>query len=436
MSHWEKQVGSTLYYCTINPNEVVVGQNSGSPHSDHAGSCTHQGFLDGEYQMIILKHLGESVLLDVLKALGGSQSDQKAYPKSVHKVDPPQLIIPMNEVSEKRKEWDKYGLTVRSGFQSIPHFDALAPTLENMKKCTPLTRALQTVSEYTLIQFLDQFDLNEVDGNGASPLNMAILHPIGERMMEYFIQAGVSVNTPDGNGVYPLEIAIACQQRHKFPLLKKAKVDVHQRFEGGRSYLHLAVERKSTLSLSPLKKLKIDLNAVDQQGQSALHYSVFNGVVDALIKLKVNPDLENSRGETALDLALRGALAHRVSLTVEGTYKGKEALYEINQGRMTMRVGTGKPRKLKLDVERSIARKISEDHLMFIRFIEGSVALCKTANLSLLTPSGESILQLIADLQRPEFDKVLKKRGIDLPPPQTNHRVYEKPSRPTYMVVL
>ena len=64
---------------------------------------------------------------------------------------------------KKRKELDKYGSTVTFGFQGIPHFDALAPALENMKSCTSLTRALQTVSACTSIKFLDRFDLNKVD---------------------------------------------------------------------------------------------------------------------------------------------------------------------------------------------------------------------------------------------------------------------------------
>ena len=436
MSHWEKQIGSTLHYCDVNTNEVVVGRHSGSPHSDGAGSCTHQEFLDGTHQQTVLKYLGEAILLEVLSAVGGSKADQKAHLNSPSKAKATHLVIPTDQVSRKRIEWDKYGQTVMSGFQPIPHFNALAPTLEDMKNCTPLTRALQTVSEYELIRFLDQFDPNEIDGNGASPLNMAILHPIGEKIMTHLIQAGASVNTPDGNGVYPLEVAIACQQRHKFPILKKAKVNVHQRFEDGRGYLHLAVERKSTLSFSPLKKLKIDLNAVDDQGQGALHYSIFNGVTSELVKLKGNPDLQNAEGETPLSLALRGALAHRVSLSVEGTYKGKDALYEIDQGKMTMRVGHGKPRKLKLDVERSLARKVCKDHAAFIRFLEVSVALCKTANLELNTPLGEPVLQLIADLQRPEFDKVLQKRGISLPPPRMSLRPYLKPCHPIHMRTL
>ena len=83
MSHWEKQLGPTLYYCDVYTDEVVVGKRSASSHSDVAGSCTHRAFLEGKYQKIVLSHLGKSVLLEVLKCLGGSQADQKLEPQSV-----------------------------------------------------------------------------------------------------------------------------------------------------------------------------------------------------------------------------------------------------------------------------------------------------------------------------------------------------------------
>lgn len=431
---WEKSAGSTQHYCHLTSQEVQVGSHSGSPHSDVASSCTHAEFLAGTHQHTVLRCLGEEALLEILTAIGGSSADQRAHLLPTRSISPSVLVIPEDVTSRRRQEWEKYGATVLGNFQPIPHFDALAPTLDGMSRCTPLTRALQTVSEYELIKFIDQYDPHELDGNGASPLNMAILHPVGDQLMNLLIDRGSDVNAPDGNGVYPLEVAIATQQAHKFIPLKRAKVDISQRFNDDRTYLHLAVERRCSLSMSPLKKLKVDLNAVDRQGQTALHYSVFNGYTDPLVKLKVDPSVKNHEGESALEVALRGALAHRTPyLCVEGSYKDKDAIYLIENGVMTMRVNGGKPRALKFDVERSLARKFCPDHVTFLRFLEVSVSLCKVADLEHLTAEGVSVLQLIADLQRPDFAKVLKKRGVALPTPRAATPIYERPLPPTHM---
>lgn len=429
MTTWEAQSGRRTHYCQVMADGVVVGSHDGSPHTDHAGSCSRAEFLAGRFQDGVLRNFGEAVLLEVIGALGGSKADQKVPAPAPA---PVVLVIPQGVVSTKRAHWEKFGERVSSMKTNTPFFDSLAPDLAGMSRCTPLTRALQTVSPYELIKHIDAFSPTQLDGNGASPLNMAILHPNGERLMQRLIDSGADVNAPDGNGVYPLEVAIATQQAHKFPPLKKARVDVSRRFEGGRTYLHLAVERRTSISFSPLKKLKLDINAADDQGRTALHYAVFNGMEHELIKLRADPNQRDRSGESAMALSLRGALAHLISShTYAGAYKGKAATFTITNGVMTMQVGKGKHRKVSLRLEAESARHGCAQHATFLRFVSACATMCKTADLEALTPAGVSVGQLLADLGRRDFDKILSKRGLSLPLPRAVLPAYAAPVPPS-----
>lgn len=433
MSHWEIHKDSMIYFCTVSAAEVVIGSHSGTGHFGGAASCTPHDFLNGQMQSVALKHFGEKTVIEILRSLGGSEVDLDRSSLSRGGISKKKLMIPLDQVSRARENWERSGEWVSRGKQPCPHFDALAPRSEGMSQCTELTRALQTVSEYDLAPWIHQFDPNQPDGHGATPLNVALLHCF-ESTVSRLIELGASVNEPDLNGVTPLQVAIAAQKTHNFNPLRRAKVDALRRLEDGRTYLHFAVERECSISFSPLKKLKIDLNAQDDEGQTALHYAVFTGMSHGLVKLRANPDQVNSYGESAMEVALRGALAHRLEYaSFEGSYQGKDAIFEIINGVMLMRVGVGKPRKLKPDVEWQLALKVAPSHVQFIRFLNACVSMCQAINLDKITSEGVSTLQLISDLQRPDFDKALKKLGRERLPPRSSLPSYEKPRLPRYM---
>ena len=78
MPSWEKKRGRRVSYCRVYaPDEVIVGGHDGSPHSDMAGTCTWAEFRRGRFQGSVLEDLGAEVLLEALKAAGGSAADRK-----------------------------------------------------------------------------------------------------------------------------------------------------------------------------------------------------------------------------------------------------------------------------------------------------------------------------------------------------------------------
>ena len=59
------------YYIQLTPYEIVVGSNPGrTGHTDNATSRTHQEFLGGELHDIVATEFGETVLQEVITAIG------------------------------------------------------------------------------------------------------------------------------------------------------------------------------------------------------------------------------------------------------------------------------------------------------------------------------------------------------------------------------
>lgn len=350
---------------------------------------------------------------------------------------PERDLAPADAVSKIRRDIESGGMSIPRLRWAVPCLDALSPSHESMARCTELTRAIQVESEYGLWAHVEHLDPNEIDGNGASPIDMAILHPIQPTLLEELLKAGADPNAPDGNGVFPLEVAIGRQNKPKFKALRKAKVDAQRRLEGGRTYAHLAAERVCTGAFIELKKLKLDLNAPDDAGRTPLHYGVFNYCTNELLKARVDPNLKDANGISPLELAARGALSHRLtSFSAEGTAKGKPAKYLLEDNMIKVRVGNRKPRKLKWEDESRLARKHCPPHRTFMKFAHACVLMCKSADIEQLTVEGVPVKQLLADICRPELDKVLSKRGLTLPPPRTEIPAYDRPVPPEAVQLL
>ncbi len=441
MPEWEAVNGNVRDYCKIEGGSVVVGRHGSSGHSDSAGGCSRKEFLDGRFHQLILERVGEHVLYKVLDALGG---DRRAASKAVEvwkqrnrPAEPARRpVVPAGVVSKMRASLEEHEWTQQQYERRIPHLDKLAPNRERMAGCTELTHALQFADDYEQWQWLEHLDVNEVDANGCSPLNMAILHSYRGVVVQRLVDAGAEVNSADGNGVLPIEVAMAEATKEQFKVLKKARIDVARQLDGGRTYLHLAVERRCTRSFSELKKLKVDIDAVDDEGRTALHYGIFNGCAVDLMKLRMNPDVEDAYGDSPLAVAATGALSHRLAeFHAEGSARGKPAVFTIEDNMLKVQVGKRKPRKLPWKNERKLAREYCPEHDRFLTFVEACVWMCKRADLELPTRWGVPVGQLVADLRRPEVTKIVDKRGVALPPPRANVPHYERPTSPPTVAV-
>lgn len=66
---WEKMEGRRTDYIDVHYNEVVVGYHYGTGMSDNGGACSHQEFLKGEFQGLILERFGQEILDEVINAV-------------------------------------------------------------------------------------------------------------------------------------------------------------------------------------------------------------------------------------------------------------------------------------------------------------------------------------------------------------------------------
>ena len=445
--NWEKTTGAVTHYCYLTATEVVVGSHAGSGLTDNAGACTPEEFLKGMYQHLVRSQLGEDILGQVLEAVVSTCDNPERvaqYREEQARVtqmdDVPGASPPPGPTfSALRKTMDQYEHIREQWERHIPSYASLAPTAETMARCTALTRLLAS-GEPLQPDRLAGHDPNQDDGNGASPLNVALANG-GHRTLDTIqalLAAGADPNRCDANGVYPLEVAIAKGLKEPFGLLKKAKVDTSQRFDGGKSYMHLAAARLQVYSpvLAQLKKLKLDIDSQDDQGRTALHHAAAGtGSASGLMKLKANPNIKDQDGETPLSLAAKEALSLRVSRWFsEGHIGSTPVSYTIDNGVMTFRKN-GRKRAIKIDSERNVAHRHCRQHYDYLGVVARCVSMCATADLNLTTNEGVPIGQLLANLGRPEgsdwacFTKVLKKRGIQLPEPRKEMDV-EKPIVP------
>jgi len=320
----------------------------------------------------------------------------------------------------------------------VPHLDAMAPTAEGLEKCTLLTRLLQVradglagaLTAAQLCQEIAGLDPTVCDGHGVSPLNAALLHRQTLPVLEALIKAGADVNAADDNGVFPLEVAMTRGEPKVMDLLRKARVDGDRRFDHNRTYAHLAIQR--SVPLTGLKKVKTDLDAADDHGWRPVHYAALANayLTKDLVRARVAVDEVTPAGDTALALAAKNALSLRIRhWSSEGQIADNAAAYTIEDGVMVFRMN-GKQRKISPKDERIMARRLGvEAHAEYLNAVDTTLSLAKAATLSLNSADGTPIVQLLADLQRPELSTLVGKRGVDLPLPRKFRRV-EKPKAP------
>ncbi|MBN1698542.1 MAG: hypothetical protein JW881_13590 [Spirochaetales bacterium] len=66
---WEKQTGKRTDYVDVRYNNVVVGHHYQTGMTDAAGTCTHEEFLKGTFQDLIVERFGPGVLEEVIHAV-------------------------------------------------------------------------------------------------------------------------------------------------------------------------------------------------------------------------------------------------------------------------------------------------------------------------------------------------------------------------------
>ncbi len=341
-------------------------------------------------------------------------------------------------ISKIREDLMKYPDELARCERQIPHLHAMAPTAETLDQCTELTRLLQRratgyggdMHPDALCARIAELDATACDGHGVSPLNSALLHGQPMQVLEALVTAGADVNAADDNGVFPLEIAMVRFDAKVVDFLRKAKVDGTRRFDHNRTYAHLAVRR--AVSLAGLKKTKADINAPDDYGWRPVHYAALGvgPTMQEVVRNRAELDTPTPQGDTALALAAKNTLSKRVEhWASEGMIGGAEASYTIEDGVMTFRM-KGKPRKIAPKDERILARRLgNRDHGHYLNALDVVLSLAKKATLALNSADGTPIVQLLADLQRPEVEKIIGKRGVSLPAPRKVRKV-KRPDSP------
>jgi|GEM_PF-2833691 len=68
---WETVEGSRTSYVEAQGPNILVGAHSGSGHTDSAGTCSREEFLNGRFHSTVRSDHGEAVLQEIITALKG-----------------------------------------------------------------------------------------------------------------------------------------------------------------------------------------------------------------------------------------------------------------------------------------------------------------------------------------------------------------------------
>ncbi len=75
LKRWEAQDKQYHYFIEISPTLVYVWQTMGAPITEAGGSCTHNSFLEGQYNEIVRKIFGKNVLEEVKEFISKTNID-------------------------------------------------------------------------------------------------------------------------------------------------------------------------------------------------------------------------------------------------------------------------------------------------------------------------------------------------------------------------
>ncbi len=67
MKTWEASQGNHVFSASVDEKEVACGESWGNPFTDVGGACSLKAFLDGTFQDLIRRYLGEKVLAEMVE---------------------------------------------------------------------------------------------------------------------------------------------------------------------------------------------------------------------------------------------------------------------------------------------------------------------------------------------------------------------------------
>jgi len=154
--------------------------------------------------------------------------------------------------------------------------------------------------------------LTPLDKQGRTPLHWAV-EKGHLRMVKFFTENGLPLNTQDYDGLAPIHISISAIQKNSMleesrEILKylSSKADINVADINGVSALHFASELGDLESIRVLIQYGAWINIKDHQGENALFYAVRGGnheVIRALVEeFNINMEMLNEDDENVFDL--------------------------------------------------------------------------------------------------------------------------------------
>ncbi|KAI9713898.1 MAG: hypothetical protein M1820_000628 [Bogoriella megaspora] len=150
------------------------------------------------------------------------------------------------------------------------------------------------------------FDPDEQDASGWTPLMMASSLKDGEALVALLLSKGADVNMKNNNGQTALHFTASKNNLEVARTLIQHSATTRVKDKRGQLPLH----RAAAIGSVPMVKLMLDnkspLNATDADGSTALHHAIAEGHGDTaleLLKAGAGSDKEDSSGHLAIDLA-------------------------------------------------------------------------------------------------------------------------------------
>lgn len=135
---WEHKEGMHTEYIYVNYNEVVVGDHWGSGLTDNAGACSHEEFLTGRYQDLILERFGQEILDEVILAVKNANRNPE-FQKKKKEILERKYFLDTIPLDESLKGLDKHPKTISGymnygnagGYKTIVKSDNLTMFIES-----------------------------------------------------------------------------------------------------------------------------------------------------------------------------------------------------------------------------------------------------------------------------------------------------------------
>ncbi|WP_369695319.1 ankyrin repeat domain-containing protein [Gracilinema caldarium] len=182
-----------------------------------------------------------------------------------------------------------------------------APPPEPVKEDDVWTLIDKGQSDKVRDYFRGKMDVNTTDSKGRTPLQRAVEANDAE-LTAFFIALGANVDTQDPIGRTALEIACQNEAYACIETLAKANANIFISSKSETAPLTVAIQKGEAM-LQALLNEKTALQK-NEQGQNALHIASSMGNITAvrrILDFSIPPNIRDSHGNTALDLAFQYA---------------------------------------------------------------------------------------------------------------------------------